>query len=312
MLFAGTPDGVYRVPEDPFDTADRVLDGVTVGQLDHRDGTVFAATKSGLFATADGGETWTDLGVPTAKVHSVHASEEDLYAGVEPAAVYRSSTGGETWECVEGFDAFAAGTEWSTNPRHDHAWVRDVATPADSPEVLLVGVEVGGFVASTDGGDSWCGFDAVPDDVHDVVPVGPDRWVVSCGVGGPDRRGGVFETTDAGGTWVERDLGPYEYVRESCHNGRLYTAGNRDPPAWTPPDAAVFVERDGDLDRVSYPGSPASFVVSWTASGSDVLAGTNDGSILRGPGDWERLGTVPVSEEDRQAWGVRSLAAIDG
>ena len=30
MLFAGTPGGVYRIPEQPFEQADQVLDGVSV------------------------------------------------------------------------------------------------------------------------------------------------------------------------------------------------------------------------------------------------------------------------------------------
>lgn len=309
MILAGTPEGVYRAPAEPFDEADQVLDGVSVRALEKRRESVFAATDAGLFRTDDGGETWASLGIPVENVHAVHLSEEGVYAGVEPAAIYRSDSGGESWTRLTGFDAFAADTPWPTNPHRKTAWVRDVVTfPGDS-ETLLAGVEVGGLVASTDGGESWRQFEAVPDDVHDVLPITPQRWVVSCGVGGPERHGGVFETTDGGETWVERDLGPYEYVRESCYDDRLYTAGNRSGPLWTPPDAALLVD-DEALEPVSYPGEPESFVIAWAVDGEAVLAGTNDGTVLRGPGNWERLGTVPVAESDQKAWGVRSLVTV--
>jgi hypothetical protein len=164
---------------------------------------------------------------------------------------------------------------------------------------------------STDGGQSWRQHDELPDDVHDIVAVTPERWVVSCGVGGPGGHGGVYETRDAGVTWLERDTGERDYVRESHYRDRLYTAGNRDGPPWTPPDAALFVETDGTLEPVSYPGCPESYIISWAQHGEQLFAGTNTGTILRGPGDWERLGAVPVAEQDRRAWGVRSLAWLD-
>jgi photosystem II stability/assembly factor-like uncharacterized protein len=310
MLFAGTPEGIYRVPEQPFDQAEQVLD-TPVRQLQSDGDKVVAATDSGLVRTTDGGDSWTNLGVPVTDVHAVECTADAIYAGVRPADLYRSGDGGETWERQEPFRAFAADADWPTNPHRDEAWVRTIAS-LDGCEVLLVGVEVGGFLASTDGGESWKQFDEVPDDVHDALPVSRERWVVSCGVGGPDERGGVFETTDGGETWTERDLGPYEYVRESCYQDRLYTAGNRSGPLWTTPETALFVERDGEFDRVTYPGEPESFVISWATSDEGVLAGTNDGSILRGRGgEWKHLGTVPVAEDDQRAWGVRSLAVTE-
>jgi hypothetical protein len=310
MLLAGTPDGVYRVPTQPFDEAEQVLDGVSVRALERRHNSVVAATDAGLFETDDGGETWQDCNLPVANVHSVHLSEAGVYAGVEPAAIYRAERAGDSWTRLAGFDAVADDAPWPTNPHREDAWVRDVASPPGDSDTLFAGVEVGGLVASTDGGASWHELDAVPDDVHDILPITPQRWVVSCGVGGPERTGGVFETTDAGETWAERDLGPYEYVRESCYKDRLYTAGNTSGPLWTPPDAALFVDDGGGLERVSYPGEPDSFVISWGVEGEAVLAGTNDGTILCGPGDWAAIGTVPVSESDQQAWGVRSLVTV--
>jgi len=127
----------------------------------------------------------------------------------------------------------------------------------------------------------------------------------------PAAEGGVFETHDGGDTWMRRDTGPYRYVRESCHRGRLYTAGNRTAPPWTPSDAALFVGRDGDLEPVAYPGKPTAFVISWASVGDRLLAGTSDGRILAGRNDsWREVASVPVDEDDQQAFGVRSLAVV--
>ena len=310
MLVVGTPDGIYRVPPHPFEHAEQVLHDRSVRQLRIGQGAVFAATGSGMLRSMDGGDTWTTLDLPADDVHAVHCTEEAVYAGVQPTDLYRSNDSGESWELQTSFSEFATDASWPTNPYHNEACVRTVATP--TPEVVLVGVEVGGFVASTDGGRSWRQYDAVPDEVHHVLARSPERWVVSCGVGGPDRRGGVFETVDGGDTWTEHQLGPYVYVRESCHHDRLYTAGNQGPPPWEPAEATLFVERDDELDRMSYPGEPEAYVIPWASMRQAMFAGANDGSILRGRGDeWERLGTVPVSADDRRAWGVRSMAIVE-
>ncbi|SDK00091.1 hypothetical protein SAMN05216226_11416 [Halovenus aranensis] len=304
MVFAGTPGGVYRVAEQSGRT-ERVFDA-SVRQLQTDGDAVLAATDAGVVRSSDGGESWVNLGLTD--VHALCCTPDAIYAGGRPAALYRSVDDGRTWTRHAQFQRVADGADWPTNPHREEAWVRTVAA-SEGGAVLLVGIEVGGFLASTDGGDSWQQFDAVPDDVHDAVPVSSERWVLSCGVGGPEKRGGVFETTDGGETWTERDLGPYEYVRASCYQGQLYTAGNRSAPPWRPPEAGLFVEHDGKLDRVSYPGEPESFVISWATSGEAVFAGTNDGTVLRGHSrQWEQLGTVPVTAEAQRAWGVRSLA----
>jgi len=341
MLLAATSEGVYRADRMPFESVEHVFDGGAVRQLhaEMEGSATFAATDAGLFRTVDGGDTWHDLELPVADVYSVLATDDRLYAGVQPAGVFVStdrgetwestswseaeeSTGwsgtrdstsaGETWERLSGFERLAAGSDWPTNPHHEHACVRSLATPPDATGVLLAGVEVGGLAVSADAGETWQTVTSVPDDVHHVLPVTDERWVVSCGTGGPDGDGGVFESRDAGETWTRRDTGEYRYARESCYRDRLYTAGNRTAPLWTPPDAALFVETaDGGLESTPYPGEPTAFIISWATAGDALLAGTNDGRILRGrDGRWREVGAVPVGEDDQRAFGVRSLTTV--
>ena len=322
MLLAATSEGVYRADRLPFESVEHVFEDGAVRQL-HTDtgGSVtFAATDAGLFRTVDGGDTWRALGVPVADVYSVLATDDRLYAGVRPAGIFvserreevwNSTARDELWDRLAGFEQLAAASDWPTNPHHESARVRTLASPPGSPDVLLAGVEVGGLVVSFDGGERWHEVPSVPDDVHHVLPITGERWVVSCGTGGPADDGGVFETRDAGETWTRRDTGAYRYVRESCYRDRLYTAGNRTAPLWIPPDAALFVETaDSGLESVPYPGVPTSVVISWTTLDDALLAGTNDGRILRGQDDeWREVGAVPVEADDQRAFGVRSLTA---
>jgi hypothetical protein len=309
MLLAGTTEGVYRVPERGFETAEQVLDGVGVRQLDSGDGAVFAATSAGVKRTADGGAQWTSLEPPIQDVHAVTVSDRTVYAGVQPAGLYSSDDSGETWTAERGFEQVAADSSWPKNPHHTEACVRDIAVV---DETILAGVEVGGLVVSTDARAAFETVDAVPADVHQVLALGSDHWIVSCGTGGPRDHGGVFETTTAGEQWLERDIGTAEYVRESCYSDGLYTSANETAPLWNPPDATLFAEQEGKLVSQQYPGEPESYVISWATSGDSLFAGTNDGAILRGPGAWERLGTVPVAADAKQAWGVRSLVVVSG
>lgn len=117
MLLAGTLDGAYRVPLQPFETAEQVL-ATPIRQLHADDGVVLAATESGLYPTADDGETWTALDGPAEGVHAVYRTDEAIYAGGRPAALYRSSDGGGTWEQAWGIRSLAAaggGTDGSTD-----------------------------------------------------------------------------------------------------------------------------------------------------------------------------------------------------
>lgn len=314
MLLAATPDGVYRASKLPFNSVEPVLKTGKARQLITGNDIpgVFAATEAGLFHTTDSGDTWTDLEVPGEDVYSALVSDGCLYAGVRPADIYCSTDGGETWKILTGFRNSSFATSWPTNPHRNYAQVRSLASPPNKPELLVAGVEVGGLVMSTDRGESWRECPAVPDDVHHVLCLTAEQWIVSCGTGGPGDGGGVHRTDDMGETWERLDSGTHLYVRESCYRDRLYTAANRTPPLWTPPEATLLVEEaEGRLEAVSYPGEPASFILSWEATGEEILAGTNDGHILRGQDDeWERIGTIPVSSADQQAYGVTSLARI--
>jgi len=325
MLLAGTYDGVYRTEGPRFDSAEQVLDAgrvMRVRRFEEWRG-VFATTKSGLYRSTDGGDSWTDLGVPREEVYSVLGDPADgessrgdsdrrdspdgkrLYAGTHPAHLYVSEDSGETWQELSGFRDLPSRDSWHT-PRHrDEAHVRSLGAHADAPDRVVAGVEVGGVHVSNDRGETWTERRAgVHEDVHHVLVRGPDHYVASCG-------GGLYRTRDAGETWVRLDDGvDHTYFREAfAHDNTLYAAAARSSPGtWQGErgaDAALFEsENDGDtFDSVPYPGHPEEVVLSWTAEDGRVMAGTNEGSVIfRSSGEWVEAGELPA--------GVAALCSV--
>ena len=302
MLLIGTNEGVYRAPIDGIDDATRVLDTERVMRVRRFGDTIFAATRSGLFRSADGGKTWTDLGVPRNEVYSVLVSPdgERLYAGTHPAHLYVSTDEGDSWRELEGLQELPSREEWRL-PRHrNEAHVRSLGAYPDAPERVVAGIEVGGIHVSDDSGETWNERrDGLHDDVHHVLVRDSEEYVASCG-------GGLYRTRDAGRSWTRLDIDvDHTYFREAfAADGRLYTAAARSsPPSWGGehgPDAALFESTDDGttLEAMSYPGEPEEFILAWTVldeDDGDVLAGTRGGHVLRRTdSEWTTVGNVPA------------------
>jgi photosystem II stability/assembly factor-like uncharacterized protein len=106
---------------------------------------------------------------PAAYAHSVQVHPQDaqcVYVGSEPAAVFRSGDGGETWEECAGFRAVPESSGWSFHAATRYAHVRDLRLTPHDPRCLYAGIEVGGVVYSHDGGQSWQQLPGTHEDIH--------------------------------------------------------------------------------------------------------------------------------------------------
>jgi photosystem II stability/assembly factor-like uncharacterized protein len=304
-VLCGTRQGVYRGRPGEFDDATRVLDSDRVMRIRQFGPRVYAATRSGLYRSLDGGDSWTRLETPQSEVYSVLEAPvgEQLFAGTHPAHLYVSTDGGDSWTERAGLQRLPSRETWHT-PRHrNEAHVRSLG--AVGADRLVAGIEVGGVHRSEDDGATWTERnDGVHDDIHHVLVRDTDHWVASTG-------NGLYRTRDAGQTWTRLDeaLGN-RYFREAfAHEGRLYAAATAgSPPTWGSPsdtDAALYEsDDDGDsLRPVEYAGGPGAFVLSWAADDGNVYAGTTSGLVLRRDDDgWFGVGSVPSA--------VASLAAV--
>ncbi|MDX1745653.1 MAG: hypothetical protein R3324_06925, partial [Halobacteriales archaeon] len=317
VLLIATTDGVFRTAGLGFDTAKRVLDcGHTERICVANDGTVYAAARSGLHATADAGDTWATIDLPAEEAWTVMAANDAVYAGTYPARIIRSASDQSSWDPIEGFDRHADGAGWIAP--HDPTAGRVMAIAVDPGDAnrLVAGIEIGGVHTSADGGETWVAHGAVPDDVHHVLAPAAGEYIVSTGMLDTDHLygpAGLYRTRDGGSTWsrLDQDL-DRSYFRETFrYDGVLYAAATRGPPpSWddSGADAALYESRnDGaSFEAVGYPGEPAEFVFTWASVDDRVVAGTGPeapGHLLtRTAEGWERVGRVPA--------GIRSIATV--
>ncbi|MFB6268658.1 MAG: WD40/YVTN/BNR-like repeat-containing protein [Halobacterium sp.] len=319
MLLAGTDDGLYELTPDDGDATTRlVLDAgsvMRVRQFDALDG-VFAATDTGLYHSHDG-DDWTALDVPREKVYSVGVDAEGtVYAGTRPAHLYAADgndgLGELSWRELDGLQDVPSREDWRL-PRHENlAQVRDVHAPADAPDRVVVGVEVGGVHVSDDGGDTWTErrgasatdedgdaspaerSDGVHDDVHELAVLDPDEYVAATGFG-------LFRTTDAGQSWTRLDHGyDQRYFRSVARvDGDVYAGGAlAHTSTWLEPDSdpELFAVRDDTIEPVHHP-RPDETVTGIESLDGDLVAATHCGTVMRRTrGDWTVLGSLPVPD----------------
>ena len=209
-LYAATGDAIARLDRsDGGWTAELFLTGSGAQCLavDPEDpNTVYAGLREGgVRRTRDGGRTWTDCGLPQPGAFSLAVSAADgaVYAGTEPSALYRSDDRGESWRELESLLELPSRPSWSFPPRPWTSHVRWIAPSPHDADLLLVGIELGGLMRSTDGGETWQDHrPGAQPDVHSLAwhPQTPGRAYEAGG-------GGATWSDDAGDTWHAADEG---------------------------------------------------------------------------------------------------------
>jgi len=210
QLYAATGDGIARLEErDGGWTVDLSLTGSGAQCLavDASDpDTLFAGLRDGgVYRTRDGGRTWDDCRLPQPGVFSLAVSAVDgaVYAGTEPSALFRSDDGGEAWRELTALVELPSQPTWSFPPRPWTSHVRWIAPSPHEAGVVLVGIELGGLMRSSDRGETW--EDHRPGaqrDVHSLAwhPRAPGRAYEAGG-------GGAAWSDDGGETWRPADEG---------------------------------------------------------------------------------------------------------
>ncbi|MFP6636237.1 MAG: hypothetical protein VCB79_09980, partial [Dehalococcoidia bacterium] len=170
----------------------------------------------------DAGKTWHQVDSPM-NDYTVWALAADpgdpnlMFAGTgtpTPAALFRSSDAGKTWEK----SSMEAAAEC---PNVGVPRVTGIAVDPMTHNDVWVGLEVDGLRHSSDGGDTWETINgAIPNpDVHNVaVAGGPPKTVVVV------VNNDVYTSTDNGGNWDRlgiKEVFPYTYPR-----GILVQPGN--------------------------------------------------------------------------------------
>ncbi|MEJ2482676.1 MAG: exo-alpha-sialidase [Gemmatimonadota bacterium] len=140
------------------------------------------------------------------------AADDELWCGVEPAALFRSRDGGESWVKVSGISDHEHARSWQ--PGNGGLCLHTVLPDGDR---LHVGISTGGHYLSEDGGENFSpsnegvGAGYVPDPypeygqcVHKIAghPAVPGRLYMQNHGGWEDRPGiGVLRSDDHGRSW---------------------------------------------------------------------------------------------------------------
>lgn len=201
-----------------------------------------------------------DDGRALANIWSIEAGEnkKDLWCGVEPASLFRSGDGGNSWEMVPGISNHEHARQW--HPGNGGLCMHTIVR--DGNRVHL-GISTGGHYLSEDGGTTFTasnkgvGAGFVPDPypefgqcVHKIArhPDAPGRMYMQNHGGWPDRPGvGVLRSDDHGHTWQSIADGlPSDFgfpIVIHPHDPDIVYVVPLDPSTRTCPDAAPAVWR---------------------------------------------------------------------
>jgi hypothetical protein len=138
---------------------------------DPRDGSMYAAVNSTwggsrIEYSRDMGKTWQTSKNPafpegsdrtffqTWHIEPGHTKTPNVvWAGIEPAALFKSEDRGETWSIVKSLDDQPSRAKWV--PGFGGMGLHSIAIDAVDPNKMSVGISVGGVYTTTDGGATW-------------------------------------------------------------------------------------------------------------------------------------------------------------
>jgi photosystem II stability/assembly factor-like uncharacterized protein len=115
-----------------------------------------------VWKSTDLGATWTHSseGIayeagkePVKAVWSLVAGDGSLYAGVQPAGLFRSEDGGETWQHVEGLQKHPSRDQW--NPGGAGLILHSLVLDPRDEDRIWVGISAAGVFHTADGGETW-------------------------------------------------------------------------------------------------------------------------------------------------------------
>jgi photosystem II stability/assembly factor-like uncharacterized protein len=285
----------------------------------------------------DLGKNWQELPAPIAFPEGAGATlervwqlvpgvEDDvLWAGVEPAAVFRSSDGGKSFALEQALWDHPHRSDWE--PGFGGQAFHTVLPHPTDPQSVTAALSAGGVYRTTDGGSSWeprnngIRVDFFPEGlsypeygqcVHKVDrhPSHPDRLYAQ-------NHGGVYRSDDEGGSWTAIHDGlPHDFgfpiVVHPHKPETIYVfplGGGADGMGRYPTDATALVWRSDDagatwtaygdgLPAPCYVGVMRDAMCADTADPAGLYLGTRSGEVYASADEGESWRQVAAGLPD--------------
>lgn len=334
QLLVGTADGIFsfRKRNAAWEQQAKVLPGKHISSIlfEPVSQMLFAGTYGcEIFSSADMGKNWQrrDSGIGELEIYCLAAQlvggRPRVYAGTQPAHLFYSDDLGQSWTELPGL-LNVPGIEMWTFPAPPHqAHVKSLAFDPKDPDIIHLAIEVGGFLKSMDGGETWTTVSGINPDAHRVVVSIADPAKIylimpttNCG---PEVAAGVCVSKDEGSTWTSLTPRDFRigYVDPFCvhpHNPNLlFVAGAKTGPGtWRKlhtADARVARSRDGGKTwDILNGGLPEHIRANIEGMAMDVwnggfalFAGTTDGDVFYSEDEGENWAAIikgigPVSK----------------
>lgn len=177
-----------------------------------------------VWKTTDHGKTWTHSSVglraaegdtPIKAAWSLGMAGDRLYVGVEPAGLFVSDDGGETFAAVDGLSRHASRSQWQ--PGGGGLILHHIVADPRDPARLWIGISTAGVFETRDAGATWqprnqgVRCDYLPEGqrypevgqcVHGIAlsPTKPDRFY-------QQNHCGMYRSDDAGTSWQSIEAG---------------------------------------------------------------------------------------------------------
>lgn len=338
-ILVGTQKGLFRVTPEAgsWRIEGPQIAGYEVQHawLDERlEGRGYAAVThavwgSHVYTTTDGGATWRPL--PAAPSHPTDtygsalravwhlapgdwSNPEVLYAGIDPAGLFRSPDGGSSWSPIPGINEHPSREQWE--PARGGFSLHSIHVDRHDPQRVYCAVSAGGAFRSDDGGASWKPINQgvraenrperaprVGHNIHRLIahPALPGRLYRQC-------YNGVYRSDDAGEQWTEISAGlpsdfGYPVVSPRSDPDTVHVVPVASNHLRTPPEGRLRVYRSRDAGATWEPlwrGLPQEHAYVTVLREAMDCGGPNDELLALGTSG----GHLFVSEDGGGNWAL--------